>query len=427
MQTLNLGRIGIVNKGAYIGGTTIYKVNDICMYNNSVYICIQAHSTNHLPTDVLYWTAWIDLTQIALLASPALTGTPTAPTPTAGTNNTQLATTGFVIGEKGGRRNYLINGNFDKWDYATSQTTAGYGSDNRWYNGNVGSTKTHSQVACTDTERALFNAMYFSRTVVSSVAGAGNYAIKQQSIENVNILAGKTITLSFWAKADSPKNIAIEFLQVFGTGGTPSASTISISSQLVSLTTTWQKKTITVTIPSIVGKTLGTDGVQTTATALDFWFDSGSNTASRSANLGQQSGTFDIAQVKIEDGLVATNAWYPYDGEFGGEVAACQRYFSKIQVAYATRGGVTTGVNRISANIGVPMRINPSLSIVGSITIYSATTSVSAALSTLGTSYSTTTSMQCDGTTSASLGGSQGDMLIILTDPSGYISLSAEL
>jgi hypothetical protein len=232
--------------------------------------------------------------------------------------------------DKLGRRNYLINGNFDKWDYGTSQTTGGYGSDNRWQNSNTGSTKTHSQVACGDTERALFNAMYFSRTVVSSVAGAGNMVYKYQFIENVNLLAGKTVTLSFWAKADANKNIAISFDQNFGTGGSPSASVLGISPQLVSLTTTWQKKTVTVTLPSIAGKTLGTDGVQTTFTYIDFWLDAGSNWNARSANLGQQSGTFDIAQVKLEDGSVATNGWHPYDGEFGGEVQACARYYEII-------------------------------------------------------------------------------------------------
>jgi hypothetical protein len=242
----------------------------------------------------------------------------------------------FAMGESIGRRNYLINGNFDKWDYATSQTATAYGSDNRWFNGNLGSTKTHSQVACGDTERALFNAAYFSRTVVSSVAGAGNYVVKDQKIENVNLLAGKTVTLSFWAKADANKNIAIEFSQVFGTGGSPSATVFGISSQLVALTTTWQKKTITVTLPSIVGKTIGTDGVQTTHTDFFFWFDAGSNWNSRTANLGQQSGTFDIAQVKIEDGSVATAGWYPYDGEFGGEVEACARYYEIVNMMLAT-------------------------------------------------------------------------------------------
>jgi hypothetical protein len=268
------------------------------------------------------------------------------PTAAPGTNTTQVATTGFVVGEKGGRRNYLINGNFDKWDYATSQTSAGYGSDNRWANNNNGSTKTHSQQVCGNTERALFNAMYYSRTVVTSSSGSSNYVAKGQPIENINLLAGKTVTLSFWAKADANRNIAIEFGQFFGTGGSPSNPVSGIGSQLVALTTTWQKKSITVTIPSIVGKTLGTDGVQTTCTSITFWFDAGSDAANKTANLGQQSGTFDIAQVKIEDGSVATNGWHPYDGEFGGEEQACYRYYEVgwYDIQGYTTGGSTFGV-----------------------------------------------------------------------------------
>ena len=38
----------------------------------------------------------------APIASPALTGTPTAPTATAGTNTTQIATTAFVQASSGG-------------------------------------------------------------------------------------------------------------------------------------------------------------------------------------------------------------------------------------------------------------------------------------------------------------------------------------
>lgn len=56
--------------------------------------------TNSMITDerVLQTTsdAYMDAT-FAPLASPALTGTPTAPTATAGTSNTQLATTAFVL------------------------------------------------------------------------------------------------------------------------------------------------------------------------------------------------------------------------------------------------------------------------------------------------------------------------------------------
>jgi hypothetical protein len=293
--------------------------------------------------------------------SAILQGTPTAPTAPAGTKTTQVATTEFVVSEKGGRRNYLINGNFDKWDYATSQTFSGYGSDNRWCNGNSGSTKTHSQIACGDTERALFNAMYYSRTVVSSVAGSANWVQKWQNIENINLLAGKTVTLSFWARADANRNIAIEFIQSTGTGGNPSPWVINIGSQLVSLSTTWNRFSITVTLPSVVGKTLGTDGAHTTFTGFTFWFDAGSDLATRSANLGQQSGTFDIAQVKLEDGSVATNGWHPYDGEFGGEVAACERYYRPIYgiiAGYSSGSGMAAGYGMVIPT----MRVSPSVS-----------------------------------------------------------------
>jgi hypothetical protein len=265
-----------------------------------------------------------------------------------------------ALTDKLGRRNYLINGNFDKWDYGTSQTSNGYGSDNRWCIGNASSSSTHTQMVCGDTERAFFNAMYYSRTVVSSAAGASNYATKQQLIENINLLAGKTVTLSFWAKADSNKNIAVEFTQMFGTGGNPSPYNTGIGSQLVALTTSWKKYTITVTIPSIVGKTLGTDGVQTTFTKVLFWFDAGANSAARSANLGQQSGTFDIAQVKLEDGSVATNGWHPYDGEFGGEVEACERYVNIIRNLNLDFGSYT-GTTYISYPLWhTTMRVIPS-------------------------------------------------------------------
>ena len=51
--------------------------------------------------DLLKWngTAWVNASGYALLSSPALTGTPTAPTATQATNTTQVATTAFVRAE----------------------------------------------------------------------------------------------------------------------------------------------------------------------------------------------------------------------------------------------------------------------------------------------------------------------------------------
>lgn len=227
----------------------------------------------------------------------------------------------------GGFKNYIINGNFDIWQYGTSQTITGYSSDDRWFNGSAGSTKTHSQVACTDVEIALFNASNFSRTVVTSVVEANNNVTKRQAIENVTKLAGKTVTLSFWAKADTTKNIWVEFKQMFGTGGSPSTPVVGLCGQAIPLTSTWQKKTITVTLPSIIGKTLGTDGVHTTATELQFWFDVGSNVIARIPTGIQQSGTFDIAQVQLEEGTVST----PFENRpYSLELSLCKRYARDI-------------------------------------------------------------------------------------------------
>ena len=257
------------------------------------------------------------------------------------------------------RRNYLINGNFQFWDYATSQTSAGYGSDNRWRNQNNGSTKVHSRMTSGDTERAFFESPYYSRTVVSSVVGVGNYTQKYQRIEDVTKLAGKTVTLSFCAKADSAKNIAIVISQHFGSGGSPSTY-IDVPLGLVNLSTTWKKHTITTTLPSLIGKTLGTDGVHTSHTQISIALEAGSNFNTVWSNLGQQSGTFDIAEVKLEDGSTATDGWSPYDGEWGSEAIARMRYLTDIN-GWVGMIDLTNTSAVLAGKLAIPLRISPSV------------------------------------------------------------------
>jgi hypothetical protein len=145
-----------------------------------------------------------------------------------------------------------------------------------------------------------------------------------QKIEGVSTLAGQTVTLSFWAKADSNKSIATEFVHNFGTGGSPSTAITGIQVVTHNLTASWQKFTATVAIPSISGKTIGSDNNDYISFA--FWFDAGSDYNSRTNLLGQQSGTFDIAQVQLEEGTVAT----PFEHRpIGVELSLCQRYFEK--------------------------------------------------------------------------------------------------
>lgn len=222
-----------------------------------------------------------------------------------GAINQHLAGIDAQLGILAGFKNKLINGGFPIWQRATSQTGANYGSDDRWLNAHTGSTKTHSRQAFALGQTDVpGNPEYFSRTVVTSSPGASNNVIKIQRIESVLTLAGETATLSFWAKADASRNIAIEFVQIFGTGGSPSSPVNTIGVTTCALTTTWQQFTATVNIPSISGKTLGTNGDDTLA--LFIWFDAGSDYDSRTNSLGQQSGTFDLAQIQFEPGAIQT-------------------------------------------------------------------------------------------------------------------------
>ena len=212
-----------------------------------------------------------------------------------------------ITGYREAHKNQIIDGNFNFWYEGTTQTTTGYGSDTMWLNANIGSTKVHNQYVLTDAERALvgFETKYGSETIATSVAGVGNNCSKYQAIEHSKTLAGKTVTLSFYAKADASKNMAIEIAQNFGSGGGPSAAVDGIGSQLIALTTTLTKYSVQIAIPSIAGKTLGTD--LNDGLYLNFWFDAGSNFDTRTASLGQQSGTFVIANVQLEEGVEATS------------------------------------------------------------------------------------------------------------------------
>lgn len=195
--------------------------------------------------------------------------------------------------------NYIINGNFDIWQRGTSQTSAGFGSDDYWINFNVGSTKTHSR------QSFIFGEVfpdgkpcpkYYSRTVVNSVAGAGNYVIKQATIPEVSRLAGKTARLVFYARANANKSMAVEFIQKWD----ETSNFLTPLVKKIQLTTTWTRFSIPVKFNSLSDKIIDASGRD--KVGVGFWFDAGSNWNSRTDSLGQQSGTFDIACVSLVEG-----------------------------------------------------------------------------------------------------------------------------
>lgn len=259
-------------------------------------------------------------------------------------------------------KNKIINGNFDIWQRATSQTSSGYGSDDRWRNYYNGTTMTTSRQTFTLGQTNVPNEpTYYSRSVVTSSAGTTNFAMKDHRIEGVRTLAGKNCTLSFWAKADASKNIAIEFKQNFGTGGSPSGEVICHSEKVL-LSTSWQKFTVTASIASISGKTIGSNGDD--HLRCRFWFDAGSTYNNSTDSLGQQSGTFDIAQVQLEEGDNAT----PFEiRPIGYELFLCWRYYYTFTMtslrAFAVARCSNSGVDMLGGlNLfPVEMRTSPTV------------------------------------------------------------------
>ena len=260
--------------------------------------------------------------------------------------NSSLA---FDGGPLSGFRNAIINGNFDIWQRGTSfsNPTAGAYTADRWvlnYNGS-GATRTISRQLFTLGQTDVpGEPQYFLRYAQTAAGSGGTFNVLTQRIEGVRTFAGQTITISFYAKATTNITTSISLFQNFGTGGSPSATTF-INGGNISVGTTFTKYSSTITIPSITGKTIGTDNndhfVLDIALPLNATFN------------------IDIAQVQIEAGPVAT----PFERRpIGTELTLCQRYY---QWNVSTQGAMNEANNRFVCPVGftVPMRATPNVSI----------------------------------------------------------------
>lgn len=193
-------------------------------------------------------------------------------------------------------------------------------------------------------------AHFMLRNVFTGGAGAGNLILVYQPIENVLRLANKTVTVSFWAvaAAGAPK-FGVSLDQIFGTGGSPGASVLG-NGQSVTLSTTWTRYSLTFTLPGIAGKVLGTNSNDFTELVL--WYSSGATNATRSGNVGVQSGTFYLWGVQLELGSVMTSLEKPDPQQ---DLAKCQRFYQSLTFAcggYNAAGGV------VYADFPFPVRMH---------------------------------------------------------------------
>jgi hypothetical protein len=257
-------------------------------------------------------------------------------------------------------KNAIINGDFTINQRAfTSITTDGtYGFD-RWALGTAGgATYTPQTFTAGAAPVAGYEAINFAQIATTGQTATSTVTILLQRIEDVRTFAGQTATVSFWAKATSgtPK-IAVEMQQNFGSGG---SATVNTYAGQITMTTSWARYSVTIAVPSVSGKTIGTSSF----TGLQLWTSAGSDFNARTGSLGIQTATIGIWGVQVEDGSVAT-AFQTATGTIQGELAACQRYYFRT-VSTNAYGRLAQFGNAVSSTVfinwvqpPVPMRITP--------------------------------------------------------------------
>jgi hypothetical protein len=248
-------------------------------------------------------------------------------------------------------KNKIINGDFGIWQRGTSfsnPSTTAYNAD-RWLveHDGSGATRTVSQQTFTPGAAPVagYESQYFLRYAVSG--GTSNtYQQIEQRIEDVRTFAGNPVTFSFWAKGDAARTINILINRNFGSGGS-AADQSSIGSTL-NITTSWARYSVSATMASVTGKTIGTGSYAQ-------WI-------LRFAAATAQ--TIDIWGVQLEYGSKAT----PFEtasGSIQGELAMCQRYYWRATAidnyAFIPGNGLakSTTAAEITAPNPVAMRIAP--------------------------------------------------------------------
>lgn len=278
--------------------------------------------------------------------------------------------------------NPILNGAYDIWQRGTSFSLAASTSAANGFSADRWQTTTGANQASTLSRQStgdstnLPNIQYCLRYQRNSGQTGTGFLPLAQSLETVNAIpyAGKTITLSFYARAGANYSAASSAFTVkidsgtgtdqnILTGYTGGASPINAS---VTLTTTWQRFSATGTIA---------------ATATEFGIYLGFTPVGTAST----NDYYEITGVQIDVGSVAL----PFRRAMNtiqGELAACQRYYLK-SYAQATAPGTAsntvgnTGYSAISStnthnrwNVRFPvnMRGTPT------ITLYSTSTGTSA-------------------------------------------------
>jgi hypothetical protein len=195
-------------------------------------------------------------------------------------------------------------------------------------------------------------ALSITRSVTASSA-----SWLSQNIEDVRTAAGQTVVLSFDINTAVPttNTFSVGIVQQFGTGGSPSAAVNPAETfYSTSVSRAWERKTLTIAIPSVLGKTLGTNNDH----SLQIYFAipiSYGNQAVQFTNFDLRLGTVAPAQFLRR----------PIQEEF----ALCQRYYQSY--TYIAIQQYASAAQSVIASLILSTRMRASPSVVLSNITYS--------------------------------------------------------
>jgi hypothetical protein len=319
--------------------------------------------------------------------------------------------------------NAIINGGMDIWQRGTTFTNPANNAftADRWFYSRGGSDPTSASVtrqSFTANELNVIgfgDAQFYRRTTVTT-PGSVTRVSSAQRIEDVRSFAGQTVTLSFWAKADSTRALAgLYLIQAFGSGGSGDVASDNLSTSLNSITTTWQRFTVTYTFPSIAGKTIG----------------DGSSLLLRIDQSVSAGSVLDLWGVQLEAGTVA-NDFRRNANSLQGELAACQRYYyrSSNSSAFGFHGlgsfqNTTTGL--LYVTFPVTMRTFPSAIEFANLTSFSySEVQFTFTSMNLDSAVRSSNSARCQFFTTGATAG-QGLIVVNNNNTAGFLAFSAEL
>jgi hypothetical protein len=218
----------------------------------------------------------------------------------------QANTNNFAAG-----KNKIINGDFsvNQRNVTSTTSTSAFLAD-RWKTVAFSGTATWS---ISSVANGSFSNQFTNKAIRITSSSSSNDLGFQQAIEDVQTLAGQTVTVSFWARTSGTSYTLdlAELLQYFGSGGSANVYTYFTASG-TTLTSTWTRYSLTTTLPSIAGKTIGAGNY------LNLRIDPTVTLAN--------GDWIEFTQIQLEAGSNAT-AFQTATGTIQGELAACQRYY----------------------------------------------------------------------------------------------------